>query len=264
MTKKRILNCDPSTGLEKDWQFNDAVTASFATKAKALPESVDLRSKWWDIADQGDTGSCVGQATADGLLRWHFVQAKMLKQAEKLSVRFIWMSAKETDEFKNRPSTFIESEGTSLKAALDIARKFGCVKDAELPFGSGKLYQGEERTLYALASRYKIKNYFNLVSGNKNKLLAWKQWLAGGNGPILTRLECDDTWMNALKTKGKLQKYLVDTADGGHAVAIVGYTKDAFIIRNSWGTTQWGDKGFAYASMDYADEAFNEAYGITI
>ena len=69
--------------------------------------------------------------------------------------------------------------------------------------------------------------------------------------------------MNADKTKGKLDKYSAETASGGHAVAIVGYTEDRFIIRNSWGTT-WGDKGFAYASMDYANAAFTEAYGVTV
>jgi hypothetical protein len=33
-------------------------------------------------------------------------------------------------------------------------------------------------------------------------------------------------------------------ADGGHAVAIVGYTQDGFIIQNSWGAG-WGSGGFA-------------------
>src|SRR5690606_5413642 len=33
-------------------------------------------------------------------------------------------------------------------------------------------------------------------------------------------------------------------ATSGHAVAIVGYTKDGFIIQNSWGTG-WGNGGFA-------------------
>ena len=44
-------------------------------------------------------------------------------------------------------------------------------------------------------------------------------------------------------------------------LALVGYTPDRFIVRNSWGTG-WGDRGFAYASLPYAQEAFTEAYGI--
>jgi Papain family cysteine protease len=54
-----------------------------------------------------------------------------------------------------------------------------------------------------------------------------------------------------------------ETARGGHAVALVGYTPDRFIVRNSWGTG-WGDGGFAYASLAYAQDAFTEAYGASV
>ncbi len=38
-------------------------------------------------------------------------------------------------------------------------------------------------------------------------------------------------------------------ADGGHAVAVVGYTKDGFIVQNSWGSG-WGNKGFALLTYE--------------
>ena len=44
-------------------------------------------------------------------------------------------------------------------------------------------------------------------------------------------------------------------------MTLVGYTPEAFIVRNSWGTG-WGDRGFAYASLAYAQAAFTEAYGV--
>ena len=46
-------------------------------------------------------------------------------------------------------------------------------------------------------------------------------------------------------------------------MSVVGYTTDRFIVRNSWGTG-WGDKGFGYASLAYAKDAFTEAYGISV
>jgi hypothetical protein len=175
-----------------------------------------------------------------------------------LSPRFVWMASKETDPIITRPTTFIETEGTSLKSALDIARKFGVVRDAVLPFGTGKLYAGQGSTFYAIAAQRKITAYFNLGSSLTN----WRTWLAT-KGPILTRLNVDTTWDLATANDGNLDEYNADVTRGGHAVALVGYKPDRFIVRNSWGTG-WGDGGFAYASYDYAQEAFTEAYGVEL
>lgn len=256
---RRVLNIVPSKGVEKDWTFDTAVKAGVTARAASLPPKVDLREPWHKVANQGDTGSCVGWASADSVLRWHLVKNNKLPKTQPLSVRFVWMSSKETDEFRSRPSSFIEESGTSLKAALDVLRKFGCLLDTDLPFKSGKLYTGTEDDLYAKASRFKIQSYYNLIS--QNKIQNWKNWLAN-HGPIFTCLDVDKNWYD-VKKDGKLNRYDAKSAEGGHAVAIVGYTSDRFIVRNSWGES-WGDKGYAYASLDYADAAFYEAYGIMI
>lgn len=255
---KRILNCLPSKAIEKDWSFMNATAAGTVAAPATIPASKDLREGWWKIGDQGETGSCVGWGTADALLRWHLVKANQLGKDEKLSVRYVWMASKETDEFTSMPSTFIESDGTSLKSALDIVRKYGVVKDKVLPFGSGKLYKEDEKTFYALAAQRKISSYFNLGSN----IADWRTWLAS-KGPILTRLDVDATWDKASATHGNLDIYQPNTTRGGHCVALVGYTPDRFIVRNSWGTS-WGDGGFAYASLQYAQAAFTEAYGVSL
>jgi len=253
---KRILNCIPSPERDDDWRIDTAEDAGLVAAAPPIPPRKDLRAAWWRIQDQGSTGSCVGWASADGVLRWHFVKANRIGQTELISPRFQWMAAKETDEFNSRPTTFVEAEGTSLKAALDVSRKFGAVKDTVLPFASGQGYRGNASTFYAIAAQLKISMYFNLGHEIGN----WRVWLAT-KGPILTRLNVDSTWDKASATKGKLDVYKPKTAKGGHAVTLVGYTPDAFIVRNSWGTG-WGDRGFAYASLAYAQEAFTEAYGV--
>jgi hypothetical protein len=223
----------------------------------SFPVSVDLRADWWDIGDQGATGSCVGWATADSVLRWHLVRAGRIAEADSLSVRFIWMAAKELDEFQSAPTTFIEPEGTSLKAALDVARKYGAVLEADLPFSGGRLFPADAAVFYAKASQLKIASYFNLG----NNPTSWRRWLAS-NGPILTRLNVDAVWQNA-RREPRLRTYRPETASGGHAVALVGYDATGFIVRNSWGEG-WGDKGFAYADDAYALAAFTEAYGVTL
>jgi C1A family cysteine protease len=260
---KRVLNVVPSRETEGDWQFEHADAAGLLAAPAAIPKSKDLREAWWPVGDQKSTGSCVGWATADSLLRWHFVKAGRIKQTETLSKRFTWMASKETDEFESAPTTFIENAGTSLKAALDVARKFGAVKENVLPFDSGVLYPGQPETFYALAAQLKIEAYFNLSLNRGGSLDAWRRWIAT-KGPILTRLDVDRTWDDATANKGNLDVYKPSTKRGGHAVSLVGYTPDRFIVRNSWGTSGWGDKGFGYASPAYAKEAFTEAYGISV
>lgn len=255
---RRILNVLPSRNTERDWGFENAMDAEVLTARAMLPVTKDMREAWWEINDQGSTGSCVGWSTADSVLRWMFVKAGRLPKDQLLSPRFIWMAAKETDEFISQPSTFIEEDGTSLKAALDIARKYGAVTDDILPFRTGQLYPNPAKTFYALAAKLKISSYFNLGTNIGN----WRTWLAS-KGPILTRLNVDQTWDNATRTNGVLQTYKPQTRRGGHAVALVGYTESAFIVRNSWGTG-WGDKGYAYASWSYAQAAFTEAYGVAL
>ena len=254
---KRILNVKPSPRQEEDWRPDNAAAAGLLAAAAAIPPSKDLRQSWWAVGDQGTTGACVGFATADSVLRWHYVKVGWITTNDLLSPRYVWMAAKETDPFTSPPTTFIETDGTSLKAALDIARKYGAVKDDVLPFTGKVLYTGEAQTFYAIAAQMKIASYFNLG----RNIVNWRTWLAN-NGPILTRLDVDATW-DAVDSTGWLDLYQPGTARGGHAVALVGYAPDRFIVRNSWGTS-WGDKGFAYASIAYAQAAFTEAYGVTL
>ena len=255
--QRRIYNCLPSQNQDRDWQIETAREAG-ALAAASLPDSIDLRADWWTINNQGTTGSCVGWSVGDSVIRWHMVQAGQLQPDEQISVRYIWMAAKETDEFNQKPSTFIETDGTSLKAALDVARKCGVVIDRLLPFRSGKLYNGKLETFYLIAAQRRITVYINL-SSNLNR---WREWIAN-NGPIATRLDVDSAFESAKATSAHLTAYQYPGQPQGHAVALVGYTPDGFIIRNSWGTS-WGDKGFAYASNAYAQAAFTEAYGVLI
>lgn len=258
----RICNVVPSRNTEKDWTPENAVAAgAVAAPPAAPPASVDLRAAWWDIGNQESTGSCVGWGSTDGLARFHFVKAGRLPQAAKLSPRFTWMASKETDEFVSAPETMIEGAGTSLKAALDILRKYGAVPETMLPFHiATNMYIGNENTFFATAATRKIATYVNMQRNFAN----WRSWLAS-HGPILVALNVDHTWDNATATQGKLDTFQPTTVRGGHCVAAVGYRTDGrFIIRNSWGTG-WGDKGFAYASEAYINAAFfNESYGVTL
>ena len=254
---KRILNCIDSSRPEDDWTIDQALESGIVTVSKEFPEECDLREDWWTIRNQEETGACVGFATADGVLRWHYTKKNWIEQGQEISPRFIWMANKETDQITEFPTTFIELAGTQTKLALGIARKFGAVTEDVLPM-NGPLFSGSVQSFYIAAARLRITSYHNLGTD----LDVWRRWLAF-QGPILARLNVDESFYMATPSKANLNEYDNLMVYGGHAVAIVGYGKDNFIIRNSWGDS-WGDKGFAYASIKYTQKAFTEAYGITI
>lgn len=260
-THRFICNVVPSKETERDWSFGDSVAAGALTATAALPPSVDLRAAWWAINDQESTGSCVGWGTADGVVRYHMVKAGKIGTGTLLSARHIWMASKETDEYNARPETFIEGAGTSLKAALDVARRYGTALATDLPFHiSTNMFLGNENAFYANCAQRKIAAYFNLLKDTAN----WKTWLAS-QGPLLVALNVDASWDHATQTGGKIDNFQPNTVRGGHCVAIVGYRPDGrFIVRNSWGTG-WGDHGFGYVSPAYVAAAFfNESYGVTL
>jgi len=257
MIVNRVLNIKPSKGKSKNWKVSQC--KSFSIKAIPLPEEVDLRASWWGVSDQKQTGSCVGQSSVDGVLRYHLVKIGKISKTQKMSTRFVWTASREMDELNHLPTTMIEGEGTTLKAALRVMQDYGCVPEEVLPFNSSLGYLGSTEEFFEIAKNYKIKNYYEL---SRNNVLQVKTWLAT-KGPIFTWLPVNDEFMNCRKVSSILKN--TGGADlGGHAVAIVGYKKDGnFIVRNSWGTS-WGDNGFAYFDKSYLSRKFQELYGIIL
>mgnify|MGYP003338001747 CR=1 FL=1 len=162
------------------------------------------------------------------------------------------------DPIKVMTFTPYDTDTINFKAALDVARKYGVVPDDFLPFASGRLFTGSGPAFFAAAARWKVAGYFNLKLDPE----VWREWLAT-QGPVLVRLDVDDTWRQAIRTRGRLDAYQVPAGPAGHAAALVGYGPDRWIIRNSWGAA-WGDRGFAYASPGYARDAITEAYGVVV
>jgi hypothetical protein len=221
-----------------------------------LPASVDLRRPWHPIADQGETASCVGWAVADSCVRWHLVEAGKLAPDQRLSARYVWMSAKETDQREEYPSTFLEYDGTSLKAGLDVVRKWGVPLEEELPW-EGRLATTPPEQFNRSARRNRIMAYFNLHQDDR--LDEWREWLAK-SGPVLVLIAQDASFHACT---GELTTFAGDTVNGSHAAALVGYTPDHFLLRSSWGT-DWGDAGYARLSNAYAEQAVIESYGVMI
>ncbi|MBV6644985.1 MAG: C1 family peptidase [Cyclobacteriaceae bacterium] len=256
------LNCETSPDQQEDWTYQKAIEEELIEVSVNIPAQKDLREgrDWWGIQDQKRTGACVGFACADGIMRWHLVEKNLIGIDDLISARFIWMASKEMDTLIRHPTTFIEKAGTHIKTALRVVLKYGCVLDKNLGMWKHKTYEGSVEGFYSRAKMYRINAFFSIPK----EISALKHWLAV-QGPILTRLNIDENWVNAHLNEGKMEEFHEDSIKGGHAVAIVGYDEDHFIVKNSWGD-DWGDKGFGYVSNEYlmAKESFTEFYGVII
>ena len=83
--------------------------------------------------------------------------------------------------------------------------------------------------------------------------------------PVTLSIPVYNSWYSSAETRrsGRITMRLGpgDVADGGHAVILVGYQDSAdapgggyFIVRNSWGTTNWGYQcpyGAGYGTIPY-------------
>lgn len=82
--------------------------------------------------------------------------------------------------------------------------------------------------------------YFNLTAGNVRALL--------GYFPVATMIAADLNFVQYRTGVYQCPSESVSTSDLNHALVIVGYTADSWIIKNSW-SDQWGIKGFGYVNM---------------
>jgi C1A family cysteine protease len=240
---------------------NDYGVAEATLGDAPLPDAVDLRRPWQPVTDQGVSASCVGWTVADAL-HWHLVEAGRLEPDQRLSPRYVWMAAKEMFQREEFPSTFLEEDGTSLKAGLDVVRKFGAALEAELPFAGG-LVRGSPEEFTRRARRRRIMAYYNLGDDTESDrtihFSEWRRWLHD-SGPVLVLIKVD---RHIHTNTGLLDDFDEKSVTGSHAAAIYGYDAGHFLLRSSWGT-DWGDQGYARMTHAYTGRAVIESYGVMV
>ncbi|UCH95466.1 MAG: C1 family peptidase [Candidatus Aminicenantes bacterium] len=239
----------------RDWNVETAHPSVTSISAREiLPPRIDYSDETPEVGDQGDYGSCVGWAAVRGLREWMYQKKSGNKVS--LSIRFVWMAAKETDHFEI--NSFVANAGTSLKTAFKVLKKYGVPEagyykdDQELIFFRSLK---EKRDFFYNASKFRIYNYYMLTTNEMRKFHLAKI------GPFVVTVPIDETWQS-VGADGIIPDEGEDPTIGGHALLVVGYDDDRqlFRFKNSWGKA-WGDKGFGYFSYKYAEKTMWSAIG---
>ena len=199
-----ICNVVPSKATDDDWLFSDSIISGALGVVAAIPRSVDLRAPWWPINNQRapDRASGERRPTVWCIITWSSPAGS--RRTSFCHPQHVRMASNEADVITSRPETFIERAGTTLKAAVDVARMHGVALMADLPFQlQTNMYLREENAFYASCAQRRVNAYFNL----RKNLTNWKEWLAS-NSPLLA---ASTRWDNAANTGGKVDAFRART-----------------------------------------------------
>lgn len=223
-----------------------------------LPKQFSIRHKMTNVRSQGNEGSCVGFATACGVMEF---QNNMLDYPEynhliRLSPRFLYEEAKLISG---------HSEGTTLKAAMMVGKKMGTSLEDYWPYkpkevGAPKNGAIEDAKRFKIKSYARIKNLKDLKKAIHNPRI----------GAVLIGVKVYKGMISeeAKKTgvcpdPSCLEKFKVL---GGHALCACGWNdfsphyEDGHILcKGSWGE-KYGDKGYHYLSYKYINSNMLDAF----
>lgn len=237
---------------DKDDARDFSTKALFGARRTVLSEVTDLEGCVPLIADQGSTGSCVGQAIGGA------IDTRLRKTgrwtAPLTSRQAIYTIGRALDRFA--PKEPLVDDGTRPRMAMKGLKQWGVPTEVKWPFDESKINDELPWDVLQEASANIVTAWWRIPSLGKERIEDMCQAL--GNGyPIVFGVKIDEAFQELSGPKpveGFDKKALV----GGHMMFVVGYktVNGVRIFRcvNSWGTG-WGDKGFFNANESMFREA---------
>jgi len=229
---KRIYN------LKIDRLNNEKLKFKICNKV-SLPETVDLRSNFPPVYNQGNLGSCTANALC-GVFEFETVDEKV-DIGFKPSRLFIYYNERKIE------NTITEDSGAMLSDGIKSLKTFGVCSEKDCPYIIEKFTQKPSDTAYKNALNHKVIDSLNI----HQDLTSMKTSLFNKN-PFVVGIAVYDSFESPEVAKSGMVPMPKPNENclGGHAVVVCGYTKDHWIIRNSWGAS-WGDKGYFYLPYLY-------------
>lgn len=221
----------------RDMQFS---VVRHETLAKPVPKLVDLRPQCPPVYDQGQLGSCTANAIGAAF------QFELLKQklpSFNPSRLFIYYNERVLEGHVK------EDSGAQIRDGIKSVATQGVCDEVLWPYVISKFAAKPKKALYTKALKNKAIQYTRLNNTAINEL---KTCLASGSPFVFGFTVYQSFEGDAVAKTGILpMPAKSESAIGGHAVLAVGYddSKNAFIVRNSWGSA-WGLQGYFY--MPYA------------
>lgn len=247
--RARVRNVRPDAVDFRDLAYRASIGA--APKPSRFPDFA------LPVKNQHDTSACTGFSLS--LVLEYLARRSARETTAQVSPYMLYWMARRYDEFPGS-----KDEGSSLRGALKGWQKHGCCADRlwttgvdSMPPASADAAQDWwlDAVTRPLGAYYRIdvKQITDIHSALNEVGIVYastdthKGWDAGADGG-----RKEGVWK--IRPKSFAQDLFVipykPGSAGGHAIAIVGYDHQGFLIQNSW-DTDWGSYG--YAILTYQD-----------
>lgn len=243
-----------------------------AKQLDAFPDRIDLRDWYYQpaliglpdaylsctliprsrILDQGREGACTGFALAAVV---NFLRTRQ-GQTARVSPRMLYELARRYDEWPGEAY-----EGSSARGAIKAWIKHGVCRETSWRHTQHGIQHMTDAVI-AEAMQAPGGAYYRIRPSDVRDM----HTALNETGILYATLMVHSGWASPgtekgartvnVNVEGRKTPYRFPvirrsgSADGGHAIAIVGYTPQGFVIQNSWGP-DWGLDGFAF--LPYED-----------
>jgi C1A family cysteine protease len=206
----------------------------YLVSSNVQKDVVDLRNFCSLIENQGNLGSCTGQAIAGAIELLN----KRNRKSTDVSRLFIYYYERQLLGTVNYDS------GAYIRDGIKVTNKQGAPLEIYWPYDIRKFKNRPSDVSVRDAAKRKVTLYERIE--NHNGVLD-----ALNNGfPVIIGFCVYSSFMSTTVARTGIMPHPNTARErllGGHAVLLVGYdkTRQVYIARNSWGSG-WGDKGYFY------------------
>ena len=219
--KNIIINGVFSPHDSRDWLYDNYLNK----KDFSLPAVIDYRDVLLPVRNQGNQGSCFAMSVA---CMKEYQEKQDYGLNEYLSPQFFYnIRGNLYDNDKNN------DEGMYGRNVMKLLMEYGICSEKIYPYGRIQYKNKISEYCFTEAKNHKIKGYGRVLSIEALKYSLKYNGLCLIVFPIYNY--GPQMWIKNNK----------DIFLGGHAMTVVGYLDNCFIIRNSWGL-DWGDNGYSY------------------